>query len=34
MRKSLKALLILAIVAAMTVATSLPVLAGPDPFSP
>ena len=34
MRKSLKALLALAIVVAMTVATTLPVIAGPDPFHP
>lgn len=34
MRKSLKALLALAIVVAMTVATTLPVIAGPAAFYP
>lgn len=34
MRKSLKALLALAIVVAMTVATTLPAIAGPDAFFP
>jgi hypothetical protein len=34
MRKSLKALLVLAIVVAMTVATALPAIAGPDAIGP
>ena len=34
MIKSLKALIILAIVAAVTVIATLPVLAGPDPLGP
>ncbi len=34
MRKSLKALLILAIVVAMTVATTLPAIAGPHGLDP
>ena len=34
MRKTLKTLLILAFVAAMTVAAALPAIAGPDPIGP